>query len=473
MDHKENKNENIASVKGCWYIPVFEEAKARIDLDNIRYNKIADSCVLCIEINDKEGKFDDYLASLISELYYVQSTSEIYMETQDELKLDNRLNELDLIDEIHDNIIFLKRLYFKELYYLNSLAECEKSQSDLLRVQEDSNVNYIKHFYEEYLYLYNRYKYRYRYRYLIERFIYEYFDIYLFEEYDADSINKALRHRFGNASRTVINQLINIWTAIFCCELEVDNCDIAVEKVLSDNILIDNINAVDEALGKDQIQCCMCYLQTGEKEYNNLKKSTIRIRRFIEILSKDRTLKKEYFEKKSRRCYSQMWIDKCETQYFSLSCAPKTKKEKEYYKIAEDLLNLKQKHSKYEPSFCNEEMRYYYSYESSDYIKYSDIIKDITLKDKIKQSWINMMFSCCERKLLTKVEEYKKESELNSKVVHIFIKYTPCEICHRALIAYEKDKIEFEIIAPKDRRDQSKYSQIDKELKRVKKLCNR
>ena len=367
MDHKENKNENITSVKGCWYIPVLEEAKDRIELDNIRYNKTADSCVLCIEINDKEGKFDNYLASLISELYYVQSASEIYMEIQDESKLDNRLNELDLIDEIHDNIIFLKRLYFKGLYYLNSFAECEKSQSDLLSVREDSNVNYIKHFYEEY--------YRYRYRYLIERFIYEYFDIYLFEEYDADSINKALRHRFGNASRTVINQLINIWTAIFCCELEVDNCDIAVEKVLSDNILIDNINAVDEALGKNQIQCCMCYCQTSKKEYDNLKKSTIRIRRFIEILSKDSTLKKEYFEKKSRRCYSQMWIDKCKTQYFSLSCAPKTKKEKEYYKIAAYLLNLKQNDLKYEPSFCNEEMRYYYSYESSDYIKYSDVKK--------------------------------------------------------------------------------------------------
>ena len=472
MNNKENKNKNIEDVKVCWYIPALEEAKASIDLDNIRYNKIADSCVLCIEINDKDGKFDDYLASLISELYYVQSASEIYMEIQDESKLDNRLNELDLIDEIHDNIIFLKRLYFKGLYYLNSLAKCEKSQSDLLKVREDSNVKYIKHFYEEYLYLYYRYRNRnrYRYRYLIEQFIYEYFDIYLFEEYNADSINKALRHRFGNASRTVINQLINIWTAIFCCELEIDNCDIDVEKVLSDNILIDNINAVDEALGKDQIQCCMCYLQTGEKEYNNLKKNTIRIRRFIEILSKDSTLKENYFGKKSRRCYSQMWIDKCKTQYFSLSCAPETEKTTKYYKIAEYLLNLKQKHSKYEPSFCNEEMRYYYSYESSDYIKYSDIIKDITLKDKIKQSFINMMFSCCERKLLTKVEEYKKKSELNSKVVHIFIKYTPCEICHRALIAYEKDKIEFEIIAPKDRRDQSKYSQIDKELKRIKKL---
>ena len=471
MNNKENKNKNIEDVKVCWYIPALEEAKASIDLDNICYNKIADSCVLCIEINDKDGKFDDYLASLISELYYVQSASEIYMEIQDESKLDNRLNELDLIDEIHDNIIFLKRLYFKGLYYLNSLAKCEKSQSDLLKVREDSNVKYIKHFYEEYLYLY--YRNRNRYRYIIEQFIYEYFDIYLFEEYDVDSINKALRHRFGNASRTVINQLINIWTAIFCCELEIDNCDIDVEKVLSDNILIDNINAVDEALGKNQIQCCMCDCQTSKEEYDNLKKSTIEIRRFIEILSKNSTLKENYFGKKSRRCYSQMWIDKCKTQYFSLSCAPETEKTTEYYKIAEYLLNLKQKHSKYEPSFCNEEMRYYYSYESSDYIKYSDIIKDITLKDKIKQSWINMMFSCCERKLLTKVEEYKKESELNSKVVHIFIKYTPCEICHRALIAYEKDKIEFEIIAPKDRRDQSKYSQIDKELKRVKKLCNR
>lgn len=457
-----NDNENIINYGGYWYIPVSEEVKDRINLDNISNKKI--------EINDKDGRFDDYLASLISEVYYVQSASEIYMETQDESELENKLNELDLIDEIHDNIIFLKRLYFKGVYYLKRLAECDKSQPDLSRERENSNVDDVKYFYEDYLHYrdYHRYiPYRisHRYIYYIEWFIYEYFDIYLFEEYDDDSINRALRRRFGNASHTVINQLINIWTAIFCCELEIDNCDISAQKVCSDNILIDNINAVDEALGRNQIQCCMCYLQTSKKEYNILKKSTIRIRRFTEILYMDKELKKEYFDKKSKRCYSQMWIDKHRPQYFSLSCSTRTEEKRKYHEIADCLLNRILNHAKYEAITCSKEMRYYYSDGSSDYVKKSDIdeIKDKTVTDNEK----DMMFSCCERKLLTKVEEYKNKPELDGKVVHIFIKYAPCKICHRALSAYEKDNIKFEIIAPKDRRKESKYLMIDKKIESI------
>ena len=78
-----------------------------------------------------------------------------------------------------------------------------------------------------------------------------------------------------------------------------------------------------------------------------------------------------------------------------------------------------------------------------------------------------MMFSCCERKLLTVVEKHKEDSGLDNKVVHICIKYSPCEICHRALISYEKNGIMFEIITPRDRGNRSKYLEIDAEVKKI------
>lgn len=480
MAYEEYENENVTNISGYWYIPgdckTLEDVKDKINLDNISYNKIDDNCVLCIGINDNKGKFDDYLASLISELYYVQSVSELYKENQDtssEQNLDNRLKKMDVIDKIHDNIIFLKRLYFKGIYHLNRLAEYNSSQSDSVKVQGILDLDYVNEFYRDYYrdrYLYGyRYFYRYRdyyrYREYIEWYIFmldNNIGIDLLEEYDDELIDTVLRQIFGNCSRTNINRLINIWTAIFCCELEIDNSNISYEKVLSDHILIDNINVLDKALGKSQTLCCMCYLQyNSKKEYDDLIKSTIRIRRFAELLSRNKILKKEYFDKKAVRCYSQMWIDQLNTQYFSLSCAPDTEKREKYYIIAENLLNLCQNHSKYEPAVFNEEMRYYYNDGLSDYVRYSDV------KSKFDKSSINKMFSCCERKLLTIVEEHRKNSKLNGKVVHICIKYSPCEICHRALFSYEKDGIEFEIIAPGDRRNRSKYSDIDKKIKSI------
>lgn len=75
------------------------------------------------------------------------------------------------------------------------------------------------------------------------------------------------------------------------------------------------------------------------------------------------------------------------------------------------------------------------------------------------------MFSCCERKLLTEVENRREKSELINKTVHICIKYSPCEICHRALTAYDKQGVKFEIISPAILKKWSNYLNIDNELK--------
>lgn len=61
--------------------------------------------------------------------------------------------------------------------------------------------------------------------------------------------------------------------------------------------------------------------------------------------------------------------------------------------------------------------------------------------------------------------KYESLSNLKGKVVHICIKYSPCLICHRALVSYEKFGVEFEIITPENQRSQKKYSEIDKVIK--------
>ena len=75
-----------------------------------------------------------------------------------------------------------------------------------------------------------------------------------------------------------------------------------------------------------------------------------------------------------------------------------------------------------------------------------------------------MMFSCCERKLLIEIDKRKDYPKLQGKIVHICIKYEPCQICCRALNLYAGAGVAFEIIAPKSRKNQ-KYEQIDKKIK--------
>ena len=47
------------------------------------------------------------------------------------------------------------------------------------------------------------------------------------------------------------------------------------------------------------------------------------------------------------------------------------------------------------------------------------------------------------------------------------IKYSPCQICDRGLNTYEKNGVKFEIIAPGNRMDKNKFSEIDKTIKDI------
>lgn len=96
-----------------------------------------------------------------------------------------------------------------------------------------------------------------------------------------------------------------------------------------------------------------------------------------------------------------MWSKAEKIQYFALS-----RIDLEQYD-GNLLMQLVPKHLHYEQVILNDNVRYYFNYR--DYFRYGDI----------------KLVSCCERKLLTKLDDPNKK-------YHMFIKFEPCEKCKRA-----------------------------------------
>ena len=453
MENMERDGEDVIN-KGYWYIPKNDIS----EIDNIGYKDIKEIPYLRYDINDNDGNFDDYLASLILELPYIQSVSKLYRDNEDEYILEKKLQRLDNIDKIHNDIVFIKRLFYKGLYHLNKLKENINSEQ---KFEENEDIfDYKDFYYYFYDYFYdfsNNDFYHFPYMYDLSNI----FGITNLLEYDDDFVERYFKNRFGNLSMDDVNNLINVWVAVFCIELNIKTATTDPDYIFENNILKDNIDAVEQELGSKQIQCCLCYRLFNKNSYEDLIAKTPRIFRFISYLTRNNELKKEYFNKKAQRCYSQMWIDGCETQYFALSCGPSIEKKMEYYKIAEEILNSFQNHSKYESALCTDEMRYYYSNHIKDFVTYFDV--------KSNQIGLPLpkMFSCCERKLLTIIEKYKNKESLDHKTVHMCIKYSPCQICDRGLNAYEKNGVKFEIIAPGNRMNKNKFLKVDKKIKEI------
>ena len=447
MNNMKRDGEDVIN-KGYWYIPKNDIS----EIDNISYKDIKEISQLQINISDNDGNFDDYLASLILELPYIQSVSNLYRDNADEYILEEKLQRLDNIDKIHNDIVFIKKLFYKGLYHLNKLKENINSEQ---KFEENEDVFDYREFY---YFIYNDF-YHFSYMYRID--LSNIFGINILLEYDDDFVERYFKNQFGNLSMDNVNNLINVWVAVFCIELNIKTAITDPEYIFGNNILKNNIDAVELELGSKQIQCCFCYRIFNKNSYEDFIAKTPRIFRFISYLTRNNELKKQYFIKKAKRCYSQMWIDGCETQYFALSCGPSIEKKMEYYKIAEEILNSFQNHSKYESALCTGEMRYYYSNQANDYVTYSEV------KSNQIGLPLSKMFSCCERKLLTIIEKYKNKESLNHKTVHMCIKYSPCQICDRGLNAYEKNGVKFEIIAPGNRMDKNKFLEVDKKIKDI------
>ena len=136
MDNMEYYGEDVIN-KGYWYIP-----KNNIsEIDGISYRDIKEISQLQIDISDNDGIYDDYLASLILELPYIQSVSNLYRDNEDEYILEEKLQRLDNIDKIHNDIVFLKKLFYKGLYHLNKFKKNINSEQ-----KREGDENYFNYF---------------------------------------------------------------------------------------------------------------------------------------------------------------------------------------------------------------------------------------------------------------------------------------------------------------------------------------
>ena len=264
-----------------------------------------------------------------------------------------------------------------------------------------------------------------------------------------------------------IKRAKSIWNGVYLLILNNINWEHLYDFIrdsIPDSVLIDEMKVIDKEFGKIQIQCCTCLAFSDATKYDKLMTYGNRIRSFKKLISSDSSLRKEYTGKKAKRCYSQMWIDDCSTQYFALSCGPDYGNAELYYETAKELLSQcinYNSHCKYEPAPFTKEMRYYHSDRQGDYVEYNDVEKMLSIKE------LRQGFSCCERKLLTKVEEIRGGDGLVNGNMHICVKYNPCKICDRALKAYEKKGINFEMIElEKYKGRNSKYLELDKRIKR-------
>lgn len=454
-------------IEGYWYLPGISEPECN-EKDKILIDQIQLKGINRVKISNVEGNVDDYLAGLISELFYVQAGTKILMDYEryeDFCGFAKRLKELDAADKVHDDVIYLKRLFYKGIYSFEQISRYEDRQllavfstklgeeiSDIISFYFRSDVfNWLK------IRERNR---RYPDRILdidlsevwlgyigrVVRAVYNLMFVNSYELNREDTIKSddLVNPREIISRRSDIKRLIDIWTVVFCVELDAEWSDISRSKAWSDKIVVKNIDAVDLALGMAQINCIMGFADSSKLHNNSADVTKKRLRTLKLILSNcDKFFEENFFGKKAKRCYGQMLIDNDENQYyFSLSGSIKAEaKEDYYYKLAEKILNessyiMERRNVNYVAVRSTESMRFYYGYGPGEFLEYSQVvkIKGVEEAQKNNKNFLSRSFSCCERKLLQIVDEPKKETNTNS--IHIFVKYSPCEICKRALRAH-------------------------------------
>lgn len=500
MNENNRTRDNHEKIEGYWYVPGSgepehnEEGNILTDKIKLKGNRV--------KISNGDGKVDDYLASLISELFYVQAGTKIFEDSErdkDFCGLDEQLKELDDADKIHDDVIFLKKLFYKGIYSLEQVSRYEDGQllavfSTRLDREISEIISFYGYFCDEFYWLKRRMRNRHYPDWLLNvalpgfflergfswfigdeeyrsvereqivwlryicRIIHAVYDLMYVNSreinkdntVESDDLGKNISGESIKKLRLDITCLINIWTAVFsvfCFELDADWSNISRKIIRIDKIVIENINAVDLALGEVQINCIMAFTDSSKLHGDRLASAKDDLRILRLILSKcDTFFEYNFFGKKAKRCYGQMVIeDNKSTQYFSLSGSMKVE-EKEarsrYYELAEKLLNensyiMKQYNVKYVAVHSSESMRFYYGYDPREYLEYSQVvkIKEVEEAQKKNGSFLSRSFSCCERKLLQVVDEPGKE--IKTKSIHIYVKYSPCEICKRALRAHK------------------------------------
>lgn len=406
-----------------WYLPEVENKENIVKIPVAGINK--DSCD-----NMRQKLSDEYLAQIIKDFYYAETWRR---SVDEDVYVNDSISwKIKKLNDIHGDLVLLKRIFNDVLVSSKNISENENQLINKFVWKDiDDILNCIGHYrYDVFEWLYWRWS--------LEEFhnIYSKIDNIenllkevqrCYEEEDIEEIINARQVLFQEIRNKFFTkedeeQFIRLWIKTFGLIFknpylsESNTCDIS-----------ESIDLIDQLLGEAQRQICSCMLQYSQCEYDKIIKENGRIRKFLWYLKCNKEVKKEYIAKTEHmRCYSLMWSKGEKIQYFALSGIDM----EQYY--GNLLMQLVPKHLHYEQVILNDNVRYYFNYR--DYFRYGDI-KNKNCK-KIKK-----LVSCCERKLLTKLDDPNKK-------YHMFIKFEPCEKCKRAFYDYDP-KNQIDIISPK------------------------
>lgn len=132
MNNQQYEDDNSRMVEGYWYIPVECENFERLEIEELRklkrckFGEIDGKRTLCIPVFNENGRFDDYLAGMILELFYVNTVSRAHTECKAEPYnireiIDKSMKRIRGIAGGHTDVVVLKTLYYKGISYLKML----------------------------------------------------------------------------------------------------------------------------------------------------------------------------------------------------------------------------------------------------------------------------------------------------------------------------------------------------------------
>lgn len=132
MNSQQHEDDDSRMVEGYWYIPVECENFERLEIEEFRklkrckFGEIDGQRTLYIPVLNENGRFDDYLAGMILELFYVNTVSRVHTECKTESYdvreiIDKRMKRIREIAGGHTDVVVLKTLYYKGISYLKML----------------------------------------------------------------------------------------------------------------------------------------------------------------------------------------------------------------------------------------------------------------------------------------------------------------------------------------------------------------
>lgn len=443
--------------------------QGEVEIDNNRNDKAIknNSSYNIKQLGIKE---ESYLVDIIGELYFVMAYEKIDTDKNgDENRLFCRLKK---VDREHNFLLRLKQMYYTEVQEgierINGYCKNEEYMQTVdlhILIDFSRSLGGYHDFYDVYsnlLYYNSLYK---KNPVLFKRLFNAMIDIDIFARhhgpysYKADNIIRwfklfmVLRDKaFGISGEVAwIYFLLNIFQQVYSetDELEWLYIDSGRDWSKQLNSAISKVTCEIERMLSSKIinkqkEMLNCYKHKPMEP--DIFDSKIRVLQgAIQFLAKQKEYKDQlnrYLRNKERSgCVAVMRYDsRC---YAAISGS---ERQNGYFEALKQILESE---SGYKVVQLNPNVRYYHS--KGQYITYGqyDAWKKNTGFDESKLEIVNRMFSCCERKLLTKLYDKK-----NTKY-KIYVKKKTCSMCQTALVDWDKEGNQGLIKYPKNHNNKS------------------